>query len=220
MSSELVKRAPQSLVPVGEEWKAYLQIADVWVASGMLPTHVKTPQQALAIMLAARDLGLKHTAAFKGLFLTNGKIQMEFQTMLALALSKIPTMEFKVIERTNAGCVVAGRRRPDQDWQQARFDAKDALVADLLGKETWKKYAADMYYAKAGTRLLRIIAADVMMGLAYDQDEMEEIGKVSPAGSVEIAKEDVIDLSGAEEIKDAEIVPVDEMFPKPIEEAK
>ena len=206
MSQELVKRAPQSLVPVGEEWKAYLQIAKVWVDSGMLPAHVKTPQQALAIMLAARDLGLKHTAAFKGLFLTNGKIQMEFQTMLALALSKLPDMEFQVVERTNAGCTVRGRRRPNQEWQEARFDAKDALAADLLGKDTWKKYAPDMYYSKAGTRLLRMIAADVLMGLAYDQDEMEEIGKVSPAGSVDISKEDVIDISGSEEIKDAEIV--------------
>lgn len=213
MSEQLVKRVSQSLVPVGEEWKAYLQIADVWVASGMLPTHVKTPQQALAIMLAARDLGLKHTAAFKGLFLTNGKIQMEFQTMLALALSKLPEMEFQVMERTNAGCAVRGRRNPRQEWQQARFDAKDALAADLLGKETWKKYAPDMYYAKAGTRLLRIMAADVLMGLAYDQDEMEEIGKTSPAGSVTIAQEDVIDISGAEEIKDAEIIN------EPIEEA-
>lgn len=206
MSQELVKRAPQSLVPVGDEWKAYLQIADVWVQSGMLPSHVKTAQQALAIMLAARDLGLKHTAAFKGLFLTNGKIQMEFQTMLALALSKLPELEFQVVDRTNAGCTVRGRRKSSQEWQTAKFDAKDALAADLLGKDTWKKYAPDMYYAKAGTRLLRMIAADVMMGLCYDQDEMEEIGKVSPAGSATIAQEDVIDISSAEEIKDAEIV--------------
>ena len=221
MSSELVKRAPQSLVPVGEEWKAYLQIAQVWVDSGMLPTHIKTPQQALATMLAARDFGIKHTAAFKGLWLMNGKVQMEAQVMLGLVIGRLPSFEYTIIEQTDAGCILEGRRDKSKPWIRASFNAKDALRAGLLDRNpTYKTYPVDMYFSKAVERLCRRVAPDVLLGICYDKEEMEVIGTPSPIGSVEIAKEDVIDLSDAEEIKDAEIVPVDEMFPKPIEEAK
>jgi hypothetical protein len=127
---------------------------------------------------------LKHSAAFKGLFVTNGKVQMEFQVMLGLAQANLPELEFNVLEKTAEKCVVEGRRSPRHRMQQAEFTAKDAFRAGLLDKEAYRKYPGDMFYAKAGERLMRIIAADVLLGICYDKDEMEEIGKVAPGGGM------------------------------------
>jgi hypothetical protein len=218
VSSELVKRAPQSLVPVGEEWAACKEIAEIWVASGMLPSHIKTPAQALATMLAARDFGIKHTAAFKGLWIMNGKVQMEAQVMLGLVIGRLPTFEYRIIEQTDAGCILEGRRDSSKPWLRASFNAKDALRAGLLDRNpTYKTYPVDMYFSKAAERLCRRVAPDILLGICYDKEEMEVIGTPSPAGSVQIDKEDIADISAThEEIVDAEIVSPNE----PIKEAK
>lgn len=153
------------------------QWATIWVESGMLPAHIKTPAQALAIMFAARDLGLKPTAALKGLYVTNGKVGMEFQTMNALAQARLPGYELQVLERSKDVCKLRGRRSSNHSWTEISFTISEAAQAGLTTKDVWMKYPADMLYAKAGERLLRAIASDVLLGVAYDGDEMQEITK-------------------------------------------
>lgn len=177
-----------SLVPMGEELAAMQQWADIWVASGMLPNHIVNASQALAIMFAARDLGLKPTAALKGLYVVKGKVGMEFQTMNGLCQAKLPEYELQVVERSNKACQLRARRSRAHEFTEMRFTIEDAAQAGLTTGDVWKKYTADMLYAKCGERLLRAIASDILLGIAYDGEEMQVItGTPQPTLSIENA---------------------------------
>jgi hypothetical protein len=173
---------------MGEELEAMQMWASVWIASGMLPAHLVKPEQVLAVMFAARDLGLKPTAALKGLYVVKGKVGMEFQTMNGLCQARLPEYELQVVERTASICKLRARRSRSHEFTEMSFTIQDAAQAGLTTGDVWKKYPADMLYAKCGERLLRAIASDVLLGISYDGEEMAIItGKEQPTLSVENA---------------------------------
>lgn len=197
MSNKLIKRPPaQSLVPSGDEWSTYKEIASIWSqAPGMLPAHLNTPEKVLATMLAARDLGLKTTAAFKGLYVTNGKIQMDGWAALALVQAKLKGFDYEIIKNDNEEAEIKGRRSPQHSWATGYFSIKLAAQAGLTDKDVWRKHTADMIFSKALLRMLRRVASDVLMGLVYDEEEMELIGSPSPVQvDKQAVEENVIDV--------------------------
>ena len=73
-TTELACAAPVSLPAqtafMGkEEWGIALEQAAILVQSGMLPMHIKTPAQFMAIVVRGRELGLAPMEAVSHLFL-------------------------------------------------------------------------------------------------------------------------------------------------------
>jgi hypothetical protein len=132
----------------------------------------------------------------------NGKVAMEFQTMNALVQAKLPGYELQVMERSKDVCRLRGRRHSGHEWTEIAFTITEAAAANLTTGDVWKKYPADMLFAKAGERLLRVIASDVLLGIAYDSEEMVVItGKEQPTLNVtEQSDAMIIDATNFEEV--------------------
>ena len=215
MSSELVKRAPLSLVPSGDEWKMYIQMRDVMMAIPSMVAKFGTSERALAVALFGRELGIPPMQAGESIDFIAGVPSPRVKLLLSLAYERLPGFRMEVLETTEAVWRGRMRRSASHNWNEDAYTIKEALNQGLLSKDNWKKDAKTMLSWRGIDRLLSITCPDVTRGF-YGAEIRQDFEEPPPR----IIKEDIIDISGAEEIKDAEIVPVDEMFPKPIEEAK
>ena len=53
------------------------------------------------------------------------------------------------------------------------FEEEDARTAGLLGKENWRKYPKNMYFARAISGAARTFCPDVFVGSVYTEDELD-----------------------------------------------
>ena len=67
--------------------------ATVLEAGGMVPDTIKTPQAALAVMLAGHELGIPPFAALRTVFIVNGRTELMTQGLLALLRARDPSAE-------------------------------------------------------------------------------------------------------------------------------
>ena len=137
-----------TLVPVPVQsthilpWQETVQQAQMLVRSGMLPTSVKTPEAALAIILKARELGVGPMEGFEGISVIQGKPTVSPRLQLAL-IHRSGLLEKLDIQETADGCTVLMARRGGASFS-TRFTLDDARRAGLLGNDNWKKYPANM----------------------------------------------------------------------------
>lgn len=173
MGSELVKKEQQeSLVPHGSEWMALKEQAEILVASGFLPAHLKKAEQVIAVMLAGRDLRIPASTAIRNLFVVQGRVSMSADLMLALAYSRIPGFKFGVT-RSTPEIAQVWSCRPGGEKVETVFTIKETAQADLTKGDNWRKYPAQMLLARAKAGNLRITATDALAGV-YTPGELGE----------------------------------------------
>jgi hypothetical protein len=145
----------------------------------------KSPEQALLVMMAGRDLGLSYSQALRAFHVIEGRPTLSADGMVATCLVRRDVCErFVTIEVTNDKATVE-TKRVGQDAQRYTFSMQDAQRAGVASKGTWAKYPSRMLLARARAALARDVYPDLLLGL-YDPDELE--GVSAPAG----ARADVI----------------------------
>jgi hypothetical protein len=91
--------------------------------------------------------------------------------MRALVLSHGHEME--LVDSTPTVCVMRGRRKGSEAWQQVEWTIERAKQMKLTEKAEWQKQPQTMLVARATGELARLIAADILHGLAYVAEELE-----------------------------------------------
>jgi hypothetical protein len=125
------------------------------------------PATAAAI-LAGREMGLGPFTSLQHIHCIKGKIGQSAVLMRALIISRGHQWEDGEITDTRA--VVRGRRKGEAEWTTASFTADQARKAGIqLGG-----YPQDKLYARATVRLARRKFADVIMGMPYSAEELED----------------------------------------------
>lgn len=126
-----------------------------------------SPAVAAAI-LAGREMGLGPMTSLANIDVIRGKPTQKPLLMRAMVLSR--GHKWDDVESTDFRAVVRGRRKDETLWTTVTFTADQAKRAGLdLGK-----YPADKLYARASSRLAKHKFADVIMGMAYSSDEIED----------------------------------------------
>jgi hypothetical protein len=69
---------------------------------------------------------------------------------------------------------VAGKRAGSDHVEEATYTLDMARQAGLLEKTNWQNNPLDMCIARASSRVCRRIASDVLLGLAYSAEELED----------------------------------------------
>lgn len=154
-------RRPGSGLPTMPELSVIMAIAGTaGMTQGMVPSYVKTKEQAAAIMIAGHELGLGPMNSLQHLFVVNGKIQPDGQAMAAVAMANDPTIRFEITETSAEACSITMHRRGGA----MKFEAtiQDAKRAGLVKPGPWEKFPADMLRWFVIKRLCRLGAADVM----------------------------------------------------------
>ena len=152
-----------------DDWAIMREQASMLVTTGFLPQAIKTPEQAVAIILTGRELGIGTMAALNNISVIQGKPTVSPQLMLAL-VNRTGQLEDISIQSgaDGATCTIKRQRRSPYT---ARFGPKEAQAMGLAGKDNYKKQAATMYKWRAVAEAVRFTFSDVTLGL-YTPEEM------------------------------------------------
>lgn len=172
------RSVPAAAMTGGELLPESGTLKDLWnlcksvAGTGFLPQAIRTPEQAFAIALKARELGIPPMMGFGSIHIIQGKTEISAQTMNAMLRKGGVSIEEVEVSREAVELVM---RRPmpngREDTVRSRFTIDDAKMAGLTGKDNWKKHAEEMLYARALSKGARRIGPDLIHG-AYTDGEI------------------------------------------------
>ena len=159
-----------------------LRLAEVIADTELVPPTLRgRPDAVVAVILTGYELGLGPMQSLQTIDIINGRPELSAEGKRALVLARGHGFD---IDSHDDHCTVLVRRRewpPDREWRSFTFTKADAERAGLWNKDNWTKYPADMLTARATGRACRALFADVIAGLSYDADELEDLPPVAPA---------------------------------------
>ena len=170
------------LVPT---WERMKQQAEVLHDSGFFPKVIKGPAQALAIMLAGRELGLGPMESLRSIYIVDGATTLSSGCMAAMIWQA--GHAYSIDESTDTVCQITFTRSNGQTYTH-RFAIEDAKRARLLGKDTWQQYAKAMLFNRCISAGARAFMPDVTRRM-YTPEEMGAPVTVSESGDVVIDAE-------------------------------
>jgi hypothetical protein len=177
------RRETESLVP---DAKNLSDISRILLDSGMWPKlKANGVPGVFAVIEYGRELGIPPVAALNTIVIVNGRLTMEAKAMLAVANQRAGVTWG--VESTNKGCTITFSR-PGFQPLKSTFDELDAKAAGLSGKDNWKAYPKDMYFARAAARGIRQIAPDAVLGL-YLPEEVQDFIMPAAGDIVEVRPE-------------------------------
>lgn len=173
---ELYRHRAEVAVPVvsdTDSWTAVLNevasLASQIANTPFVPDGLRGSAPAVAAaILSGRELGLGPMTSLANIHVIKGKPALSAALMRALILAQGHQIETVDISDTRA--VVRGRRRTEAEWETAEFNADQAKRAGIvLGG-----YPQDKLYARATSRLARRKFADVIAGMPYSAEELDD----------------------------------------------
>jgi hypothetical protein len=198
------REARPALVPVtgGDSIESLFKLAEPLVKSGFLPDYIKTPGQAVAIIMAGREMGVQPMQALRSINLVKGKITINADLQLALFVRD--GGQFKWLQDDLYGAKI-WLRHPTGSEYTSPFSQQDAKTAGLWGKNTWALYPRPMMRARAITAGLKAVGYEPVSG-AYDDVSVELPGAPVPAyvpDATPTLSDDVVDAATGEVTQEA-----------------
>jgi hypothetical protein len=136
-------------------WESELKGAHMLVKSGLTPKDVRTPEAAMFIILAGRDLGLSPVQSLRSIRVIQGKVEASADLQLGLFHREGGKSKWLQIDTDQA------RLQLIAPWMSephvSAFSIEDAKRADLMSNPTWKKYPKAMLRSRAITQGLKDI---------------------------------------------------------------
>lgn len=163
---------------------------------------VKTPDEAMALMLLAQAEGLHPATAARDYHIIQGRPAMKADAMLARYLNSGGKVEWH--EHTDAK-VAATFTHPAGGSLRIEWDMARAKAAELGGKDMWKKYPRQMLRARVISEGIRATNPAVASGI-YTPEEVMDFepsetkgrgSKAKPAGDAQIVEGS--DVSGRDQ---------------------
>jgi hypothetical protein len=171
------------------------------IDSKVLPSNIKTIEQAFAVAQFGKDLGLKPMQSFHQIYSIQGRLALSSKALGALLWQN--GISYKTIQDFET--IVRGKDKDGNDIkdkvttiefyrgnisEQASFYWTDAIKAGWTTKDNWIKMPRHMMYARALALGAQRIAPDKLMGL-YTVEEMVDVTntqnvKINEEGDVTI----------------------------------
>lgn len=128
----------------------------------------RKPAAVTAAILSGREMGVAPMTALQHINVIKGKPGQDALLMRALVLAAGHIIEYG--DCTDTRAMVRGKRRGEETWTEVVFTADQARRAkiDLGG------YPEDKLIARATSRLCRRKFADVISGLSYTLEELQD----------------------------------------------
>jgi len=150
-----------------------LELAKQIAGTDFVPAGIRNSVPAtMAVILTGAEVGLPPMASLAQIFVVNGRPGMYGTGMRALILSQGHHLRFAELGVTRV--TIIGRRRGEDTETTVTWTMDDAVRAGLAGKPIWKAYPQDMLSGRATGRLARAIFADVILGIPYTVEELQD----------------------------------------------
>lgn len=169
-------------------------------ARGIIPDHLKSPEQVVAVLLAGQELGLPPMVSLRSIQMVKGKIVLSYDSIVGLLRRAGYDVKW---EESSVKVATVLLTAPNGGTHRQSFTASQAETAGLWGKNTWALYPDLMLRARCVSHAARAFAADVLMGI-YTEDEADEI-RASPSDT-ESGERDVpyaVDVLDGDQLKAA-----------------
>lgn len=146
-----------------------IKIAKVIYDTPFVPEGLRGSEPAVAAaILAGREMGLGPMTSLQHIHVIKGKPGQS--ALLMRALIEAQGHKWEDGDVSDVRAVVRGCRKGEAKWTEVTFTAAQAKTAGIdLGK-----YPQDKLYARATVRLARRKFADVIMGMPYSAEELED----------------------------------------------
>lgn len=165
----LNKRKSELVIADEEKTASFDQIAMIagkLFKSGLF-THLAKPEQAVAIVEYGRELGIPPMQSLQMMAVIRGKIAIQSQLLLALAMKN--GCDIEIIEQTKEKCEMIFKRQGRK--YPVSFTYEEAKELELTGKDNWRKQSANMLFWRCISKAIRRYAPDLMLGI-YTIEEM------------------------------------------------
>jgi hypothetical protein len=190
--------APQSSTVVDlQMWASELQaaysIGKALASTDFVPLSLKAgsggrPKEAeqvaenvAACILAGKALGLDPMNSIQNIFVVHGRPAMYARTMAALVMAA--GHEIRRAEATEQRVVYRGRRKGETEWTEVEWTIQRASKAGYTGNKKYQTDPIAMLTAKCQSEICRVIAPDVLTGIAatsVEEVELDDLGEVTP----------------------------------------
>jgi hypothetical protein len=148
------------------------QIATKLAATSFVPASMRgKPGDVTAAILAGQELGLRPMASLRSMDVISGTPALRAHAMRGLVQSHGHSIQ--LVESSPTRCVMRGRRKGEQDWQEVEWTIDRAKQLELTGKAEWKKQPQTMLVARATGEICRLVAADVLFAMPYAAEELD-----------------------------------------------
>lgn len=184
MAVELALTKPDPTL-TEDKLRVMMAAAQRYVASGLLPAEVNTPQKALVIMKAGRELGIPDTYALRNIHVVKGKPVCSAELLLALVRRTYGPGAIRVGKTTNEACTVQYREQGWDGVSEYTFTIDDAKQAGVANSGTWRAYPAAMLRARCISAVVRFAFPEAIAGL-YTPEELGAEVAVTDDGAVEV----------------------------------
>lgn len=184
--------------PVARTFDEMLRVGSTLIQSGFLPVAIKTPAQAVAIIMKGRELGIPEMQALSQINIIQGKPALAAELMLALAATRYG-VRAKEIESSDKVCILKFTR-PGHEPHTESFTIEDAKKLGLTGKDNYNKQPRVMLRWRCVSAGIRFYCPEALGGASYTPEEL---------GATVDAEGEVIDVPALE----AGEIPVEEPTP-------
>jgi hypothetical protein len=158
------------------------QLADKLAATEFVPAALRNrPAAIAAAILTGHEIGLPPMASLALIHVIEGKpgLYAAGQRSLILAHGHRIWIEEMTITRAT----VCGQRRGEERILTVTWTIEDARRAQLAGKQNWQKYPRNMLVARATGDCARGAFMDVLAGIPYNVEELEDGQDGGPGAS-------------------------------------
>lgn len=152
-----------------ESFTDLMAFAKTLAASGFYK-EIKTAQQAFAVMLMGREMGLSPVQSLTGIHIVQGKPMCHYQLLLA-KVRQHPEYDYQIVQQSAEVCEIAWFRH-GKDIGHTTFTAKDA---QRQGTQNMAKFPDTMLLARCASNGVKRFCPDVTHGVAiYVEGELHE----------------------------------------------
>lgn len=190
MAAELALTRPDPTMNE-DALRVMMAAAQRYVASGLLPAEVNTPQKALVVMTAGREMGVPATYALRNIHVVKGKPVCSAELLLALVRRTYGPSAIRVAKTGNTACTVQYREQGWDGVSEYTFTIEDAKQAGVTNNPTWKAYPAAMLRARTISAVVRFAFPECIAGL-YTPEELGASVTVDADGEVRIVDGEVV----------------------------
>lgn len=137
--------SPPNRLPSVPEYDMMMKIASMAVEGASkasnsdraIPVGIKTPEQAMTVMLAGYELGMTPFTSLRRVFIVNGKTEIETQALMGLVKASDPSARF-IFHEYNRDAVEVELRNYTGTLVRVRYTREDAIDSGQL-RERWKR---------------------------------------------------------------------------------
>ncbi|ADG96526.1 conserved hypothetical protein [Segniliparus rotundus DSM 44985] len=149
------------------------QVAQSLAKTSFVPKcYQGKPSEATAAILMGSEIGLSPMTALRSIVVIHGTPAMTAVALRGLVQSQGHRVW---IEKASDQSVTAkGVRQGDDIVHESVWDIKRAESLGLMDRDQWRKQPKAMLTARATSEVCRLVSADVLLGLPYSVEELDE----------------------------------------------